>query len=129
MIRICAPRWALSRREFGRDPSSIPRQLALSPMRVFAIGIEHALAVSVQGPHDADPREHRRAADRRDQEQRFDRCLPFLDLLFGLRKLLDMSGGILESDELAAAGQRGSGIGSSNSRFQPRSLMTPALFV
>jgi hypothetical protein len=31
---------------------------------------------------------------------------PFLDLLFGLRQLLDISGGILEGDELAAAGQR-----------------------
>ena len=37
--------------------------------------------------------------------QRLERGLPFLELLFGLRKLLDVFGGNLESDELAAAGQ------------------------
>jgi hypothetical protein len=41
-----------------------------------------------------------------DQKQGLDRILPFLDLLFGLRQLLDISGGILEGDELAALGQR-----------------------
>ena len=40
-----------------------------------------------------------------DQEQGFDRGLPFLDILVGLRKLRDISAGVLESDELAAAGQ------------------------
>jgi hypothetical protein len=37
-----------------------------------------------------------------------------------LRKLLDIFGGVLERDELATAG---SGIGSSNGRFQPLPLM------
>jgi hypothetical protein len=31
-------------------------------MVLFVIGIEDALDVTVQGPHDADSREHRRAA-------------------------------------------------------------------
>jgi hypothetical protein len=39
-------------------------------------------------------------------DQRFDRGLPFRELLFGLRKLLDIPGGVLKGDELAAAGQR-----------------------
>jgi len=33
--------------------------------------------VPVERPHYADPREHRRAAQRRDQHQRFDCGLPF----------------------------------------------------
>ena len=39
----------------------------------------------------------------------FDSGLPFRDLLFGRRQLLDIFRGILEGDELAAAGQ-GNGI-------------------
>jgi hypothetical protein len=35
-------------------------QLALSPMRIFAIGIERPLNVTVQRYHDADASEHRR---------------------------------------------------------------------
>jgi hypothetical protein len=31
-------------------------------MRVFAIGIEHPLDVAVQGPHEANAREYRRAS-------------------------------------------------------------------
>ncbi len=75
-------------------------------MMVFAIRIKHPLDVTVQGSHDADAREHRRAVLVDDQKQGPDRILPFLDLLFGLRQLLDISGGILEGDELATAGQR-----------------------
>ena len=41
-----------------------------------------------------------------DEKQRFDRGLPLRKLLFSLRKLLDISGGILERDELAAVWQR-----------------------
>jgi hypothetical protein len=44
------------------------------------------LDFSVQRLHDADPRKHRRAALAfGDQDQRLDRSLPLLDLLFGLR--------------------------------------------
>jgi hypothetical protein len=42
--------------------SPIPRQLALSPMRVLSRRIKHPLDVTVQRLHDADPREHRWAA-------------------------------------------------------------------
>jgi hypothetical protein len=63
--------------------------------------------VPVQRPHDADPREHRRAAVAfGDEDQGFNGSLPLLDLLFGLRQVLDISGGILEGDELAALGRR-----------------------
>ena len=36
----------------------------------------------------------------------FDRGLPFRDLLFGRRELLDIFRGILMGDELSASGQR-----------------------
>jgi hypothetical protein len=75
-------------------------------MMILARRIKHPLDVTVQGPHDADAREHRRAVLVDDQKQGLDRSLPFLDLLFGLRQLLDISGGILEGDELATLGQR-----------------------
>jgi len=52
-------------------------------MMLFAIGIEHAFDVPVKRPHDADARHHRRAAVAfGDQDQRFDRRLPLLELLF-----------------------------------------------
>jgi hypothetical protein len=52
-------------------------------------------------------RHHRRAAVAfGDQDQRFDRRLPLLELLFGLRQLLDISGRVLKRDKLAAAGER-----------------------
>jgi hypothetical protein len=41
-----------------------------------------------------------------DHEQRFDRGLPLRELLFGLRKLLDVFRRILKGNKLAAAGQR-----------------------
>src|ERR1700674_4876486 len=46
-------------------------QLPSSPMVVFAIGVEDALDAAVQGLHDTDAREHRRAARYRDQDQGF----------------------------------------------------------
>jgi hypothetical protein len=68
--------------------------------------IKHPFDVTVQGSHDADARHHRRAAVAfGDQDQDFNGSLPFLDLLFGLRQLLDISGGVLEGDELATARQ------------------------
>jgi hypothetical protein len=41
-----------------------------------------------------------------DQEHRLNRGLPLLELLFGLRELLDIFGGFIEGDDLAAPGQR-----------------------
>lgn len=54
-------------------------------MMLFPIWIEHPFDMSVQRPHDADARHHRRAAVLGDQEKHFDRSLSLLDLLFGLR--------------------------------------------
>jgi hypothetical protein len=48
-------------------------------MMVFAVGIEHPLDVTVQGPHDADAREHRRAVLVDDQKQGLDRILRIAD--------------------------------------------------
>jgi len=73
---------------------------------------------AVQCPHDPDPRQHRRPAVRRDQDQGLHRGLPLWCRVFRLRQFGDVVAGILERDELAP---RGSGIGSSNARFQPRS--------
>jgi hypothetical protein len=53
------------------------------------------MRASIVGPLDFD-----------DQEKGLDGILPFLDLLFGLRKLLNISGRVLEGDELPAARQR-----------------------
>jgi hypothetical protein len=96
-------------------------------MMLFAIGIEHAFDVPVKRPHDADARHHRRAAVAfGDQDQRFDRRLPLLELLFGLRQLLDISGRVLKRDKLAAAGERDRIF---ELALQPRSLMTPTFFI
>src|SRR5258708_6557943 len=86
--------------------SSVPRQLPAAPMMVFAIGIEHALDVAVQCPHDADARKHRRPARGRDQDQSFHGRLPVGSLVLGLRKLRDVVASVLERDKLATARQR-----------------------
>jgi hypothetical protein len=55
-------------------------------MMIFPVGIELANVMAVQRSHDADARQHRRAAVAfGDQDQSLNGCLPFLDLLFGLR--------------------------------------------
>ena len=75
-------------------------------MMVLARWIKHPFDVTVQGSHDANPRQHRRAARRRDQDQGLHRSLPFRRLVLGLGQLGDEGPGILERDEFAAAGQR-----------------------
>jgi hypothetical protein len=72
----------------------------------LAVQIELANMVAVQCPHDADPREHRRAVRFRDQDQRFHGSLPLRRRVLGLRKLRDVGAGVLQRDELAAARQR-----------------------
>jgi hypothetical protein len=67
-------------------------------------GIEHALDVAVQCPHDADACEHRRAAERRDQDQRLHGGLPLRSFVLGLRKLGDVGASILKRDQLTTAG-------------------------
>jgi hypothetical protein len=64
-------------------------------MRVFARWIKHPLNVSVGRPVELD-----------DQEQSFYRGLPLLEILLGLRKLLELVRGVLDGNELVTAGQR-----------------------
>jgi hypothetical protein len=80
-------------------------------MMRFAVQIELANMVAVQRPHDADAREHRRAAVCRHQDQGFHCSLPLGSRMLSLRKLRDVVAGVLERDELTAAGQRYSFIG------------------
>jgi hypothetical protein len=54
---------------------------------------------------DADPREHRRPAEVRDQEQRFRRSLPFRGLVLSLGQSGDVFCRIAERDDLATARQ------------------------
>jgi hypothetical protein len=86
--------------------SFVPLQFPLSPMMVFAIGIEHANDVAVERFHDADARHHCRAVEPRDKHQYFHRRLPFRRFVLGLRKLCDVLPGILQGDELATPRQR-----------------------
>ena len=67
--------------------------------------------MSVQRFQHADARHHGRTAELEldDQEQGFYRGLPFLEILLGLGKLLDIVRGVLERYELATTGQ-GNGI-------------------
>ncbi len=92
-------------RRISRLFSSVPRQLPLSPMMFLARGIKLPNVVAVQCPHDADAREHRWPARRRDQDQGFHRGLPFLRVVLGLGKFRDVPAGVLERDELTAARQ------------------------
>ena len=68
-------------------------------------GIEHTLNVSVQRPHDAYPRKHRRPAERRDQNQGFHRGLAFRSRVLRLRQLGDVGAGVLQRDKLATSRQ------------------------
>jgi hypothetical protein len=72
----------------------VPRQLPLSPVIGLAIRVELANLVTVQGLHDADPRQHCRAAFRRDQDQGLRRRLPFRRFVLRFRKLRDVGAGI-----------------------------------
>jgi hypothetical protein len=76
-------------------------------MMGLAIWVELANVVAVQRLHNADARHHRGAAIAfGDQDQDFNGSLPFLNLLFCLRQLLDVSGSVLQRDKLATARQR-----------------------
>jgi hypothetical protein len=55
-------------------------------MRLFAIGIEHALDMTIERLHDPDPRHHRMSAAAT-EHQHFDRRLPFRQVGFLLRQL------------------------------------------
>jgi hypothetical protein len=82
-------------------------------MMIFPVRIELANVVAVQRLHEADARKHGRSAVAfGDQDHDFNGSLPIIDLLFGLRQFLDVSGSVLQRDELATARQR------LNGRFQ-----------
>ncbi len=82
----------------GKEKLAVARQLAASPMRLFAQWIEDAFNVTVQRLHDADACKHRRAAVRRDQDQGFHCRLPFRRRVLGLRKLDDIGARGFEGD-------------------------------
>jgi hypothetical protein len=85
-------------------------------MRVFAIWVELPKDVTVQCPHHANARHHGRPVILDDEEQRFDRSLPFLEMLFDLGSFWIY---LAASSRVTIWRPRGSGIGSSNGRFQP----------
>jgi hypothetical protein len=96
-----------------RASSSGSLQLPFSPMRVFAPRIERPYDVAVQSPHDADARHHGRAVMFDDQEYRFDRSLSCCSAFGSFWIYLAVS------SRVTSWRPRGSGIGSSNVRFQP----------
>ena len=51
------------------EGSLIALELPLSPVGIFALGIEHPLDMTVQRLHNADARHHRGAATHDDQEE------------------------------------------------------------
>ena len=69
--------------------SSIPRQLAASPMSVLPRRVELSFDMTIQRPHHAYPGEHRRAVALGNQQKRFHRGLPFCGIVFGLGELDD----------------------------------------
>jgi hypothetical protein len=73
-------------------------------MRLLAIGIEHPLDVTVQRPHDSNPRHHRVAAAAT-QHQRFNCRLPFRQVGFLLRQLGDVVCRVVQREQLPAVGQ------------------------
>jgi len=70
-------------------------------MRVLARGTKLPNVAAAQRSYDTDARHHGRAVELDDQEQGFYRGLPRIKILFGLRKLHDVVGGIAQSHELA----------------------------
>lgn len=75
-------------------------------MLVFARRVKHALDVPVDRSHDADAREQRWPVLFCDQQQRFQRGLPFVGIVFGLGQLGDVRGGVTERDHWFPAGHR-----------------------
>ena len=86
--------------------SPIPLQFPLSPMRFFAIEIEHAGFIAVDCLQYGDTRVHDRPAAPRGQDQSLDGGLPFGRHVLGLWKLGDVVPGGLQRQKLATAGER-----------------------
>jgi hypothetical protein len=88
---------------------------------VFAISVEHPLDAAVQSSHDADARHHSRAVEFDYQERRFDRGLPFLEILFGLGNFWIWFAASLR---VTSWRPRGRGMGPSKARDQS-AMMQP----
>jgi hypothetical protein len=73
-------------------------------MMLFASWIKHPFDVAVQCLHDADAREHCRAAVCCDEDQGFHCSLPLWRVMLGLWQLRDVVAGILQRDELMTVG-------------------------
>ena len=73
----------------------------LSAMGVFARLIKHPFDIPIESPQHTDARMHQRSTIFCGHDQRLDRGLPRFKILFGLRKLHDVVGGIALSHELA----------------------------
>ena len=73
----------------------------LSAMRVFARLIKHPFDIPIESPQHANARMHRRSTILCGHDQRLGRGLPRFKILFGLRKLHDVVGGIAQGHELA----------------------------
>jgi hypothetical protein len=74
-------------------------------MSILAIRIEHPLDVAVQRSQHTDACMHQKVAAFSGTDQALDGGLPFVELLFGLRQLLDIFGRVLKGDKLATAGE------------------------
>jgi hypothetical protein len=86
--------------------SLVSLQLRSPPMWVFARRIKRPNVAAVQRPHDTNSRKHRRSAQRRHQDQAFDRGLPFCGVGFFLRQRHDVGRGVLKGSERLAFRQR-----------------------
>ena len=75
-------------------------------MGVFAIRIECPLDVAVQRPQHTHARVHQGPAVFGGHDKRLDRGLPFVALLFGLRKSGDVVAGIAQSHQRAPTRQQ-----------------------
>ena len=90
-----------------RPPRGLgPQRTILCSLVAFRSGLRALLLVTTENSHHPYPRQHRRAAFRRHQDQGLHRGLPLRRLVLCLGHLCDVGPGILERDELAAAGQR-----------------------
>jgi len=67
-------------------------------MMGLAVRIELANVMAVDRLHHPDPREHRRPVALGNQQQRLHRGQPFFGVVFGLRQLGDVDGGVAERD-------------------------------
>jgi hypothetical protein len=85
--------------------SLIPRQLAASPMLVFARRVEHPFNVTVERSHHANSREHCRPIMFGNQHERLHCSLPFLGIVFSLRQLGDAKRHVALGDQPLALRQ------------------------